>query len=247
MTKTGRVEDRLEVEARARGLALEDVRARAHDKIPAGRMAEPDEIAQMALASRHRRFRAMLQVRSSRCRIIRLRHKTLLWRHVWRHIFGELCHWVGACEPHPLAFQRPSLCISLSYPGMIGWLFGLKEPDSDAFQCAHPFQSCCRSSCRDDRARLSTGFSGRNQPELAAIQAHPEPPAATGAQDLRGLLWSSIDNDTSRDLDQIEWAEQLADGRIRVLVGVADVDARVAEGTIPTATPERNHLGLHWR
>ena len=68
--------------------------------------------------------------------------------------------------------------------------------------------------------------------ELAAIQAHPEPPAVAGIQDLRNLLWSSIDNDTSKDLDQIEWAEQLPDGRIRVLVGVADVDARVVEGSI---------------
>jgi VacB/RNase II family 3'-5' exoribonuclease len=56
-------------------------------------------------------------------------------------------------------------------------------------------------------------------------------PAAPGTKDLRGLLWSSIDNDTSRDLDQIEWAERLPDGRIRVLVGVADVDARVSRGT----------------
>jgi exoribonuclease-2 len=68
--------------------------------------------------------------------------------------------------------------------------------------------------------------------ELAAIQAHPATPAASSAQDLRNLLWSSIDNDTSKDLDQIEWAEQLPDGRIRVLVGVADVDARVPLGTI---------------
>ena len=68
--------------------------------------------------------------------------------------------------------------------------------------------------------------------ELAAIQAHPEAPAAPGAQDLRKLLWSSIDNDTSKDLDQIEWAAQLPDGRIRVLVGVADVDARVSKGTV---------------
>jgi exoribonuclease-2 len=68
--------------------------------------------------------------------------------------------------------------------------------------------------------------------ELGAIQAHPEPPAAAGIQDLRSLLWSSIDNDTSKDLDQIEWAEQLPDGRIRVLIGVADVDARVVRGTI---------------
>ena len=67
--------------------------------------------------------------------------------------------------------------------------------------------------------------------EVAAIQAQPGLPTAAGAQDLRGLLWSSIDNDTSKDLDQIEWAEQLADGRIRVLVGVADVDVRVPKGT----------------
>ena len=67
--------------------------------------------------------------------------------------------------------------------------------------------------------------------ELGAIQAHPELPDAPGAQDLRNLLWSSIDNDTSKDLDQIEWAEQLPDGRIRVLVGVADVDVRVKRGT----------------
>src|SRR6202167_3255477 len=68
--------------------------------------------------------------------------------------------------------------------------------------------------------------------QLAAIKAHPEIPPAPGAQDLRSLLWSSIDNDTSKDLDQIEWAEQLPDGRIRVLVGVADVDARVSIGTV---------------
>jgi len=68
--------------------------------------------------------------------------------------------------------------------------------------------------------------------ELAAIKAHPQTPAAPDAQDLRGLLWSSIDNDTSKDLDQIEWAERLSDGRIRVLVGVADVDSRVTMGTV---------------
>ncbi len=67
--------------------------------------------------------------------------------------------------------------------------------------------------------------------QLATIETHPELPSAPGAQDLRKLLWSSIDNDTSKDLDQIEWAEQLPDGRIRVLVGVADVDVRVGLGT----------------
>jgi exoribonuclease-2 len=75
-------------------------------------------------------------------------------------------------------------------------------------------------------------FPAGTDTELAAIEAHPDAPAVAGIQDLSGLLWSSIDNDTSKDLDQIEWAEQLADGRIRVLVGVADVDARVTKGTI---------------
>jgi len=75
-------------------------------------------------------------------------------------------------------------------------------------------------------------FPAGTQPELAAIEAQPAPPAANGLADLRNLLWSSIDNDTSKDLDQIEWAEQLPDGRIRVLVGVADVDARVKKGTV---------------
>lgn len=68
--------------------------------------------------------------------------------------------------------------------------------------------------------------------ELAEIKAQPALPAVPGAQDLRNLLWSSIDNDTSKDLDQIEWAEQLQDGRIRVLIGVADVDVRVARGSL---------------
>jgi VacB/RNase II family 3'-5' exoribonuclease len=70
--------------------------------------------------------------------------------------------------------------------------------------------------------------------ELAAIAADETLPAGLpdAIQDLRALLWSSIDNDTSRDLDQIEWAERLPDGKIRVLVGVADVDYRVHPGSV---------------
>jgi VacB/RNase II family 3'-5' exoribonuclease len=73
-------------------------------------------------------------------------------------------------------------------------------------------------------------FSAAADVEVKAIEEQPALPAVPGAKDLRELLWSSIDNDTSKDLDQIEWAEQLPDGRIRVLVGVADVDVRVAKG-----------------
>ena len=75
-------------------------------------------------------------------------------------------------------------------------------------------------------------FPAGTDTQLAAIEAHPETPGGADFQDLRSLLWSSIDNDTSKDLDQIEWAEQLPDGRIRVLIGVADVDARVPQRTV---------------
>ncbi|MEP6992585.1 MAG: RNB domain-containing ribonuclease [bacterium] len=66
------------------------------------------------------------------------------------------------------------------------------------------------------------------QRELAAL-VPPVPPA--GLRDLRGLLWSSIDNAESKDLDQIEYAETLPDGTLRLLVGIADVDVLVPRGS----------------
>ena len=85
-------------------------------------------------------------------------------------------------------------------------------------------------------AMLANGFQpdfpAGTDTELEQIRAQPAAQPGDGIADLRKLLWSSIDNDTSKDLDQIEWAEQLPDGRIRVLVGVADVDARVPSGTV---------------
>jgi len=67
--------------------------------------------------------------------------------------------------------------------------------------------------------------------ETACIASQTETVLPAGAKDLRTLLWSSIDNNDSKDLDQIEWAEKLGDGRIRVRIGVADVDARVKRGS----------------
>ena len=50
-------------------------------------------------------------------------------------------------------------------------------------------------------------------------------------RDLRGMLWCSIDNDDSRDLDQLSVAAKGASGDVRVLVAVADVDAAVRKGS----------------
>jgi VacB/RNase II family 3'-5' exoribonuclease len=84
------------------------------------------------------------------------------------------------------------------------------------------------------RSMIEHGFEPQYPPAIAPqldqLRNHPPAPGS-GAHDLRGLLWSSIDNDTSRDLDQIEYTEALPDGGYRVLIGIADVDAFVPKGS----------------
>ncbi|HWI83656.1 RNB domain-containing ribonuclease [Ramlibacter sp.] len=62
----------------------------------------------------------------------------------------------------------------------------------------------------------------------AARHAGPQRPG--DIRDLRHLTWFSIDNDDTRDLDQLSVAEPLAGGAARLLVAVADVDAMVRPG-----------------
>jgi exoribonuclease-2 len=56
-------------------------------------------------------------------------------------------------------------------------------------------------------------------------------PVDPQTRDLRALLWASIDNDDSRDLDQLTVAEALPSGETRILVAIADVDAKVKQGS----------------
>src|ERR1700733_2305245 len=71
-------------------------------------------------------------------------------------------------------------------------------------------------------------FAAGVQQQLAQLRAQPPViTAGAGVRDLRTLLWSSIDNDTSRDLDQIEVAERLPNGDVKVMVGIAELDTFV--------------------
>ncbi len=91
------------------------------------------------------------------------------------------------------------------------------------------------------RAMLERGlwpdFSAPALAELEQFNA-PAGPDGRATRDLRQLLWASIDNDDSRDLDQLTVAEALPDGRAKVLVAIADVDALVKRGS-----PIDDHAG----
>src|SRR6266550_6912671 len=74
-------------------------------------------------------------------------------------------------------------------------------------------------------------FSPAVMREVRSLDDPSNDPLPQGVRDMRALLWSSVDNRESRDLDQIEIAERAADGSIRIRIGVADVDALVQLGS----------------
>ena len=80
------------------------------------------------------------------------------------------------------------------------------------------------------RAMLERGLLPEFSPEVLGELDRISGPATRGDQsilDLRDLIWCSIDNDDSRDLDQLTVAEALAGGVIKIRVAIADVDALV--------------------
>ena len=99
-----------------------------------------------------------------------------------------------------------------------------------------------------DQAMLEQGllpvFSRNALRELAQLSG----PASVGGdsiQDLRDRLWCSIDNDDSRDLDQLTVAEALPGDSAKVLVAVADVDALVKDSSAINAHAEQNTTSVY--
>jgi VacB/RNase II family 3'-5' exoribonuclease len=89
-------------------------------------------------------------------------------------------------------------------------------------------------------------FPPATQQQLVDIKTNPPQLAPSDkVRDLRGLLWSSIDNDTSKDLDQIEVAEQLPNGDIKVMIGIADVDFFVSKNSPIDQHAERETTSVY--
>jgi exoribonuclease-2 len=111
-------------------------------------------------------------------------------------------------------------------------------------------------SSRDDRSTLSAiarramiergmepDFSPAVRREVASIRGPAA--AADGVRDLRELLWASIDNDDSRDLDQLTVAEPLDRGQVRAFVAIADVDALVPKDAAIDDHAARNTTSVY--
>src|SRR3954469_320725 len=79
------------------------------------------------------------------------------------------------------------------------------------------------------RAMVQYGLEPDWPAQADAELAHLAAPDESGLRDLRNLPWSSIDNDDSRDLDQLEVC--VTRGGTRLLIAIADVDALVAKGS----------------
>ena len=77
---------------------------------------------------------------------------------------------------------------------------------------------------------LRSDFPAGVEQQLASITA-PGSESGAAIADLTDLLWCSIDNDDSRDLDQLSFSEPLANGAVKLRVAIADVDALVKKGS----------------
>src|SRR2546425_3511572 len=98
------------------------------------------------------------------------------------------------------------------------------------------------------RAMIQRGLLPDFSPEvLAETRAITKSASETDSRirDLRALLWASIDNDDSRDLDQLSVAEPMAGGTVKILVAVADVDATVKRDSATDGHAQTNTTSVY--
>lgn len=97
------------------------------------------------------------------------------------------------------------------------------------------------------RILVENGFDPDLTPDAKRqVDSIKAPAAGVGdVRDLRHLPWSSIDNTESRDLDQVEIAESLDHGAIRLVVGIADVDSLVPRDSPVDAHARENCTSVY--
>jgi len=122
---------------------------------------------------------------------------------------------------------------------LLGSVKGLSKYEESPMNANRKYhRSILQSVAR--RAMLERGllpdFSSEALAELGRLQipagSSASPSAVpAGLRDMRNLLWASIDNDDSRDLDQLTVAEALSTGKVKILVAIADVDSFIKKGS----------------
>jgi exoribonuclease-2 len=90
---------------------------------------------------------------------------------------------------------------------------------------------------------LLPDFSNEAIAELKRLKSPPND--VPDIRDMRNLLWTSIDNDDSLDLDQLTVAEAMPGDKVRVMVAIADVDALVRKGTALDKHAQHNTTSVY--
>lgn len=91
---------------------------------------------------------------------------------------------------------------------------------------------------------LLPDFSAKSLAELEGLQI-PVITESKSVRDMRSLLWCSIDNDDSRDLDQLTVAETLPNNKVKILVAVADVDSLIKNGSAIDKHARQNTTSIY--
>ncbi len=92
---------------------------------------------------------------------------------------------------------------------------------------------------------LLPDFSAEVMNEVAALHDAASRNDDPSIRDMRSLAWCSIDNDDSRDLDQLTYAESMPGGDVKLFIAIADVDALVPKGSAIDERAKHNTTSVY--